>query len=270
MKVSVVIPTMLKNHEYLKLCVESLRATVDWDIIVVSNGTTENPTDLYKNIKGITRHLHTRQQGQCNAVNIGAQGLNTDYIMVSNDDMYYAPGWNKNLRFNYPVFSPNLIEPINNAGSAPPFLKLDAGFTVDEFNKDMVSLFIEQRSMMPEDDESGFNLPFFIRKDVWDTVGGYDIKYDPWGASSDTDLQMKIELAGVRPMRLRDVLVYHFSNKSGTFDGTHQDHWQNNWDYLQSKWGFNRDEAGSDTWYCKDMIMWDKLKYHPEWEGKYG
>jgi hypothetical protein len=70
-------------------------------------------------------------------------------------------------------------------------------------------------------------------------------------------------------MRLRDVLVYHFSNKSGTFDGTHQDFWQNNWDYLQSKWGFNRDEAGSDTWYCKDMIMWDRLKYHPKWEGKY-
>lgn len=278
MKVTVIIPTVAWTKEYLKLCVESLRATADWDIIVVSNGT-ESPAD-YTDVRGITQHLHTRDQGQCNAVNIGVQRAaeDTDFIMVSNDDMYYAPGWNKNLRFSYQCFSPNLIEPTNNAGSAPPFLKLDGGLTLDQFNRSLVDEAVAQHvsSPRPKDQSTdayqttGFNLPFFIRKHIWDDIGGYDPAYDPWGSNSDTDLQTKIELAGIQPIRLRDVLVYHFSNKSGTFDGTHQDAWQKNWDYYTKKWGFNRDDDPKpDTWMATNMVNREKNIYHPTWEGKY-
>lgn len=272
MKVAAIIPTLAhKNYDYLKLAVESLRATTDWDIIVVTNGDKAKP-DL-SGIKGITIHLHTRDQGQCNAVNIGAQvvGPNIDYLFISNDDMYFAPGWNKNLQFNYPVLSPNLVEPVDNMGSAQPFLKIDGGFVLSDFDQKSVDKFIESATNTNKgSEESGFNFPVFIRKDVWDTIGGYDVAYDPWGSGSDTDLQMKIELAGIMPLRLRDVLVYHFSNKSGTFDGTHQDYWQNNWEYLEDKWGANRDQLNSDTWYCKNMLPpGDILKYRPDWMGKY-
>lgn len=270
MKVAAIIPSFIeKDKDYLKLCVESLRESgFDGDIIVVTNGTKVGmPLD----IEGITNRLHTRDQGQCNAVNIGASVVNpnVDYLFVVNSDMYFAPGWDKNLRFDHPVFSPNLVEPDNNPGSADPFLKLDAGFTLEEFDRKKVNKFV--RSHEDNIEESGFNLPFFIRKDVWDTIGGYDTKYDPWGSNSDTDLQTAINLAGITPMRLRDVLVYHFSNKSGTFDGTHQDAWQHNWDYFDQKWGFNRDVLGSDVWYNKDMLPknLDDSNYRPEWEGKY-
>lgn len=269
-KVSVIIPSLYEvDGEYLKLCVESLRATTDWQIIVVTNGSPHKPI-----LPLTVHHLHTRDQGQCNAVNIGAQVVQGDYLMVSNSDMVYGEGWNKNLRFDYPVFSPNLIEPQNNLGSAPPFLKWGHdGWTLEEFDKGLFDEWMTFGFHKGEEEpkeEPGFNLPFFIKRDLWDLLGGYDVGFDPWGASSDTDLQMKIELAGVTPRRLRDVLVYHFSNKTPTFEPQYRDFWQHNWDYLQEKWGFNRDEAGSDTWYHKNMIMWDKLKYHPDWEGKYG
>lgn len=278
MTCAVIIPSLaFKNEDYLELCVTSLRESgITWDIIVVTNGASAPPKF---NFRGITRHLHIKDQGQGRAVNIGVSTLPTDinYFMVANDDMYFAPGWDKNLRFGFDCFSPNLVEPTNNHGSAPPFMKFNGGFTLEEFKKEAIDKFIKKevnKEYSPQDkNETGFNLPFFIKKKLWDCVGGYDEAYDPWGASSDTDLQMKIELAGVIPMRLRDVLVYHFSNKSGTFDFSEperQAFWQNNWEYLQDKWGFNRDEAGSDTWYHRNMIMYDKLKYHPEWEGKYG
>lgn len=270
MKVTVIIPTMEKTKDYLKVCVESLRKTVDWDIIVVSNGGNNYPLD---DIAGITVRLHNKQQGQCGAVNVGAQivSKNTDYLFIVNDDMYFAPGWNDFLEFKYPVFSPNLVEPANNNGSAPPFIKCDAGFTLDEFNQDLVDEFVMQRGMMHEDDTTGFNFPVFIRKDVWDTVGGYDEKYDPWGSNSDTDLQTCIELAGIQPMRMRNVLVYHFSNKSGTFDGSHQAEWQRNFDYYREKWGFTRDdEPIPDTWMATNMVNKKMNKFHPDYEGKYG
>ena len=272
MKVSVIIPSLAseETYPYLKLCVESLRETVDWDIIVVTNGG--HKPDL-SDIHGITIHQHTRQQGQCNAVNRGVEVVapNTDYVMVSNDDMYYAPDWNKNLSFNELCFSPNLVEPDNNNGSAHPFLKVAGGYTLDEFNKDTVDSFIKQSVNLSHEVQPGFNLPFFVKLEVWRTIGGYDEKYDPWGSNSDTDLQTKINFAGITPVRLRDVLVYHFSNKSGTFDGTHQDSWQANWNYFDQKWGFNRDNLGSDVWYNRDMLPkdLDESTYQPDWRGKY-
>lgn len=275
MKVAVVIPSLAGvTQDYLKLCVESLRATVGWPIYVVTNGSKTKP--YLGDIHGITAHIHTRDQGQCVATNIGAQLATSDieYLMVSNDDMYYAPGWNRNLFFgDMKCFSPNLVEPTNNPGSAAPFLKFDGGFTLEEFKREEVDKFIKDYDPLQNQPlhETGFNLPFFIRKDVWQTIGGYDTKYDPWGSNSDTDLQTLIELAGIQPMRLRDVLVYHFSNKSGTFDGTHQADWQKNWDYYTQKWGFNRDdEPIPDTWMALNMVNKEKNIFHPEWEGKYG
>lgn len=289
-KVAVIIPSLAHvTRDYLKVCVESLRATTNWDIIVVSNGTPHKPdlSDIY----GITNHLHTRDQGQCNAVNIGLQFVSpdTDYVLVTNDDMYYAPGWDTYLyetykesdddgnevekkRFKNLVFSPNLVEPTNNAGSAPPFLKADGGFTLDEFKKDVVDEYIAEHAKNYEGKlghEPGFNLPFFVRKDIMQTIGGYDVKYDPWGSNSDSDIQAKFHLAGLQTRRERDVLVYHFSQKSGTFDGSHQELWQRNWDYFTNKWGFNRDMLGSDVWYSKDLISEELLKYKPEWKDKY-
>lgn len=266
MTCSVVIPSLAhQNEDYLKLCVESLRASgITWDIIVVTNGTKAPPKFKFR---GITRHLHNPQQGQCKAVNLGVSVTNTDYVMITNDDMYYAPGWDKNLKFGFECFSPNLVEPTDNAGSAPPFLKFDGGLTAEAFNKQAVDRFIRhevEREYNPQTvNEPGYNLPFFIKRKLWDHVKGYDPVYDPWGSNSDTDLQTKINLAEVIPMRLRDVLVYHFSNKSGTFDGTHQDFYQHNIDYFKQKFGFDRDELGSDVWMNQDMLPEDKerIKY---------
>ena len=265
---SVVIPSLYEvDGEYLKLCVESLReSNFNGQIIVVTNGTSAKPN--LGHIKGISVHLHTRTQGQCNAVNIGAQIVTTDYIMVSNSDMYYAPKWDKNLEFKYPVFSPNLVEPANNAGSAPPFLKVDGGYNLDEFDKNLVDENIKLLAKNDDGDEPGFNLPFFVKWDFWNFLGGYDVRYDPWSSNSDTDLQTRINLAGVTPMRLRDVLVYHFSNKSGTFDGTHQEEYQHNIDYFHAKFGFDRDELKSDVWMNKDMIPTDPEKIWYK-QGKY-
>lgn len=261
-KVAVIIPVLTGvTEEYAKLCIESLRATVDWDIIVVSNGP--GPKPVFTDVKGITVHLHTKDQGQCHAVNIGAKWANNaEYIFISNDDMYYAPNWNKNLKFEHPVFSPNLVEPTNNRGSAAPFLKADGGYTLDEFQRGLVDHYIATKIDEDKTEEPGLNFPLFVKKDFWDFLGGYDETYDPWGSNSDTDLQTRINLAGVTPVRLRDVLVYHFSNKSGTFEG-HQDFYQNNIEYFLDKFGFDRDQLGSDVWYNKKMLPEDKsiIKY---------
>jgi hypothetical protein len=270
-KITAIIPSLYTvDGEYLHLAVKSLRETTDWTIIVVTNGDPYGAP--IPEIAHMASRFHTKDQGQCNAVNIGASQVSpdTDYIFMSNSDMYFAPGWTDNLRFEELCFSPNLLEPVNNAGSAPPFLKVDGGLTLQDFNKEVVDEEVAKIAENgPAAPEIGFNFPVFIRKDLWDAIGGYDVNYDPWGSNGDTDLQTKIELAGVTPKRYLDVPVYHFSNKSGTFDGTHQDFWQHNWDYYTEKWGFNRDTTNGDPWYCKNMIDYANLKYHPDWAGRF-
>ena len=278
MKISVIIPSLYEvDGKYLELAVTSLRESTkdsphDWDVIVVTNGGSHKPN--LEHIKGISIPMYIRDQGQCKSVNAGAQVINrsTDYIMVSNADMYYAPGWDRNLRFEHLVFSPNLVEPVDNAGSAPPFVKADGGLTVEVFKKDVVDKLVYDSTINgPVEPETGFNLPFFVRKDVWETIGGYDVKYDPWGSNSDTDLQTKFHLAGIQTMRYKDVLVYHFSNKAGTFDGTHQEDWQRNWDYFTEKWGFNRDTIPTDVWKSLNILPVDEqtIKYDPAWKNRY-
>lgn len=273
MKVTAIIPSLVKvDGEYLKLCVESLRATTDWDIIVVTNGTRD--LEPLPEIANMARRLHTSDQGQCNAVNIGAAAAapDTDYLFIVNSDMYFAPDWKKNLVFAHLAFSPNLVEPTDNAGSAKPFLKFDGGNDLEHFKREAVDKEIEQLVLANAGEpgkplfEAGFNFPLFIKKRLWDFLGGYDLAYDPWGSNSDTDLQTRLNLAGVFPFRRLDTLVYHFSNKSGTFDGTHQDFYQNNIDYFKSKFGFDRDQLKSDVWYNKDMLpkKLEDVKYKQE------
>lgn len=282
-KISVIIPSYVDvDKKYLKVCVESLRGSgVEWDIITVLNGT-KNLDPLYDTpITGITKKFITKQQGQCFAVNRGAEAVEGDcqWLFISNSDMFYPSGWMNNLpNFddkNTPLcFSPNLVEPSNNPGSAPPFLKFNGGYTLDEFKRSEVSEFIKnnQNRQKPKW-EDGFNLPFFIRRDVWNTIGGYDEKYDPWGSNSDTDLQTKINIAGIIPQRKRDVLIYHFSNKSGTFDRSDpikDQAWWNNFNYYRDKFGYTRDdEPQADVWMNKNIILENKLVFHPKWEGKY-
>ena len=251
--VSIIIPTLKKNEDYLNLCVNSLieHTNFSFEILIAENGEGSG-----------------YPQGQCNSTNRVAKQAVGDWIMISNDDMYYPHNWDKKINFQYDCFSPNLVEPMEQ-GSAPPFLKLDAGNTTD-FNRDKVNYFC--LSNKDEKIEVGFNFPVFIKKTLWDKIGGYDEAYDPWGASSDTDLQMKVELAGVTPRRNRGVLVYHLGSKSGTQEPQNRPDWQKNFDYLTDKWGFNRDQLGSDTWMCKDMLPKDDslIKYRPVWKEYHG
>ena len=254
MYVSIIIPTLKKNEDYARLCINSLveHTSFSFEILLAENGEGTNSP-----------------QGQCQAVNRAAEQAEGDWLLIVNDDMVFPYDWDKKLNFKISdCFSPNLVEPLEQ-GSAPPFLKLDAGNDLN-FNRDKVNYFC--LSNKDEKVEAGFNFPVFIKKSLWDKIGGYDENYDPWGASSDTDLQMKVELAGVTPRRNRGVLVYHFGSKSGTQDPENRPDWQKNFDYLTDKWGFNRDQLGSDTWNCRDMLPTDDnlIKYRPAWKEYHG
>lgn len=261
--VTVIIPHLggTKESEYaLSQCLLSLEES-SWpaeNIIVSVNGG--KCQEHYANVK-------IDAQGQEKAVNAAATTVNTPWIFVTNDDMQYAPGWWEELTFPMEgreeilCISPKLIEP--RAG-APTFEVYFCGGAGGDFDKQKWLEFAKnyKKNEMPL--RTGFNLPFLIKKELWDLINGYDVNFSPWGSNSDSCLQTRIMLAGVQPYQNTNAIVYHFSQTSGTGREENRPYWQKNWDYYIEKYGFER-ASSPEIWVSQNIIDWDKLKFKPWW-----
>jgi len=291
MRLTIIIPSLAnkRTKPYLEACVISLRETTPWHrILVVTNGDQVQDLDIDADV------VHVDKQGQCGAVNRGLEMVDTQYVMVSNDDMIYGPGWDDSLSRTVPKYrcvSPTLVEP--KAG-APPFYIYNCGVTIKQFDKKRWHQYIAQMRIgedEEEDIEDGFNLPFLTETEIFRTIGGYDEEYDPGGSNSDPDTMHKMMIAGIAPKRDFMSLVYHFSLGSGAM-GVDKISWWHNWRYFPQKWGFERD-GRNNIWYAggkngtriptKDRPYVDPschghgthpgkdwLEYSPPWTGIYG
>jgi glycosyltransferase involved in cell wall biosynthesis len=255
--------TRKKISYSLNECLTSLQETVpDVPVIIASNNGDPNPLPISMN--GKWKRIHLWEQGQCKAVNAAAAIANTEWIMITNDDMVYPPGWWE--RFSEleletkSCISPTLVEPIDGA---PTFIKHFCGGAGGDFDKQKFLDFVVAIEGPASIWSPGFNFPLIIKKELWDLVGGYDINYDPWGSNGDSDLEYKVKLAGHQPMQSGNCFVYHFSQTSGTFHPKHGEYYGRNLAYFEEKWGFPRTDDG--IWEATFKIPYDKLKYKPKW-----
>src|SRR3990167_1336683 len=270
--VTIIIPHLgatKEQHYAFNQCWISLRGTVpNIKIIVAKNGLEALgepiPLDFYDHAEKIALSM----QGQCRAVNAAAATVNTPWIFVTNDDMVYPPGWwEKMTEYQTSLcMSPRLVEP---RPGAPTFITEFCGGAGGDFDKQKWLKFAEEYMKGQYTQEKGFNLPFLIKKELWDLVGAYDIEYDPFSSNSDSDLEYRIRLAGIQPMQVRNCVVYHFSQTSGTFHPDNQGAWQKNWDYFIEKWGFPRTDDGIWEANFRMPTKEEGRIFLPEWEGKY-
>jgi len=275
--VTIIIPHLggAEEAEYaIKQCTISLQETTSSNIIIVQNGNFCS-YDPSGELDHPPIHMYITAQGQCKAVNAAAATVNTPWIFVTNDDMIYAPGWwenlcrlgdgpyvNLDLAEDMFCVSPQLVEP---RPGAPTFQVQPFGGAGGDFNMKKWLEFAEHSTDAPL--RTGFNLPFLIKKELWDLVGGYDINYDPWGSNSDSDLEYKIKLAGVQPYQNTNCIVYHFSQTSGTFNPENGAFYQRNFGVFKEKWGFDRTDDG--IWEANFEIPDEGRKFRPWWENFY-
>lgn len=258
--VTVIIPHLgeTKEQEYaFNECYASLReSTPEIRIVVAKNGgACIHPRDV-----------RVVDQGQNKAVNAGIAITDTEWVMVSNDDMIYPPGWFEKLTEGMEdkmCVSPKLIEP---RSGAPTFEVYFCGGAGGDFDKPKFFEFAKNHNGTGY--RTGFNLPFLIKRELLDIISTYDINYDPWGSNGDSDLEYKIRLAGVQPYQNTDCIVYHFAETSGTSNPINRPYWQKNWDYFIAKWGFER-ASGNSIWQADFEIPEDKLIYRPWWKDFY-
>lgn len=215
--VSVIIPTF-RELECLKLTLPAFLQEPRCEVVVGLDG--DNP-GFRRELSGFPATLSwtSRRQGACTATNLAAIQARGQYLLLCNDDMVPAPGWLDamlKLAGQDTIVSGTCWEP-GLVPTPPPHRVRDFGHHPESFK---IEEFFEQAAGEKPGSELGINYPFLIPKELWDRVGGLDVRFEP-GSASDPDLFIRLALLEPRPamVRARDAVFYHFASRSSIFAG---------------------------------------------------
>ncbi len=216
---SILIPSW-NNLPYLKCCVESIRKNSRYhhEIIVhVNEGKDDTIQWLKEQRIGFTHS--TENVGVCYGFNAPSSLVSSDYIVLSDDDYYYAPEWDhhlleeiKKLDHLYFCITGTMIEHSDTQYLSSIIAPYNYGKTVQEFDEQR---FLNEYKSLPFHDWNGGNwYPLLMHRHIWNLIGGLSTEYTP-GMASDPDMMMKLWHCGVRYYKgVSESRVYHFGSKS--------------------------------------------------------
>lgn len=215
---SILIPSW-NNLEILKITIGSIlkNSVYKHQIIIHVNQGTDGTLDWVKE-NGI---LHTHSEanaGVCYGFNLPSALATCQYIVLSDDDNYFCPGWDKYLYDEVKqqqgirwCISGTLIERevTKNACVIAPY---NFGSTHLDFEEERL---LAEFDKIPFPDWQGSNwYPMVLPRQLWCAVGGLSIEFSP-GMYSDPDFMMKLWHFGVRTFKgVSKARAYHFMSKT--------------------------------------------------------
>ena len=236
--ISVIIPTY-KSPEMLDLCLESAikGQTEKNQIIVVVDGFYDLNKEVLEKWKDSIDILNLEtNQGLCKGTNLGVYNAQYENILIVNDDNIFPHQWNLKLEHwnlhKDQMIVPNQIEP--KPSMFPQFHIKDFGSDVESFSLDNFTSY-ENTIAKDINDEAGFTLPIYMKKQDYIRIGGWDENYE-LGMVADWDFFLKCNLSGIRSTRIYNCHFYHFASVSAN-GKKRQEAEQNGHLYAKYKWG---------------------------------
>ena len=209
---SIIIPT-LKNLDYLKICIKSLKANSKFkNQIIVHINVGNDGTNLFLDKEKIEYTQSTENLGLCKAVNLASKKAKNDYIVYSHDDFYFCPNWDQNImneinRIQHKKFYLSCTQ-VNMFG----IKSLDCGSNHISFNEK--KLLSNYNKHFFSDSQGSTWAPHVVHREYWNKVNGFSEEFFP-GAGSDPDFNLKLWNEGVRIFKMvGDSKVYHFESKT--------------------------------------------------------
>jgi glycosyltransferase involved in cell wall biosynthesis len=215
---SILIPSW-NNLAYLKNCIASIQKNSRYQHQVVVHVNEGKDGTLQWIKEQNVDYTHSAENaGVCYAFNAAASLAASDYIVLSDDDYYFAPDWDYHLKEEidkagslYFCICGTMIEhsPTRYTSMIAPH---DFGKTVDEFDEPR---FLAQFNSLPFQDWNGGNwYPMVLHKSIWSLIGGLSTEFTP-GMGSDPDMMMKLWQCGVRYYKgVSRARVYHFVSRT--------------------------------------------------------
>jgi glycosyltransferase involved in cell wall biosynthesis len=216
---SILIPSW-NNLRYLKCCVESIRKNSRYahQIVAHVNEGVDGTLDWVKS-QGIDHTHSTSNVGVCYGFNAPASLATCQYLVLSDDDYYFAPDWDhylleeiRKLDHIYFCITGTMIEHSVSQYPSSIIAGKNYGRVVQEFDEQR---FLNEFASIPFEDWNGGNwYPLVLHRHVWNLIGGLSTEFSP-GMASDPDMMMKLWQCGVRYYKgVSASRVYHFGSKS--------------------------------------------------------
>lgn len=206
---SILIPTF-NNIEYLKICINSLKKNSLYNHEIIlhindgSDGTLEYVT------KNNFKFTYSKNNiGMPKALNKSSKLSKKDYILISHDDFYYCPHWDKSLKEEIEKLdTKNFYISGTMVGAGQVYF--DAGDNYSNFNEKKLLDNLEKIKTF--NFQGTTKCPGVVHIDTWRKVGGWSEEFSPTGGD-DSDFAMKLWKNNVRIFKgIGSSLAYHFGS----------------------------------------------------------
>ncbi len=229
-------------------CLESLRASADprspTQIIVVDNGSTDGSAEWLAQQAGIELLLNHENLGAPRARNQALARARGEWIVVMDNDAIVAPGWLERLLFHAQVDGRSgCIGPVSDRaahGQQIPYEGDGELTSVARFAHEWAQR--NHRRSRPQNILTSFLL--LMRREVLDTIGGFDERFSPWGFEDD-DFTLRAALAGFSNRCALDTFVRH-EHYGGAKAARHSQLLERNWSAFARKWANQPDARYGD------------------------
>ncbi len=193
------------------------------------------------------------------ALNQCAKAAKFDYFYLCHTDMALLNNWDKPFLYlakKYPgdkfLFCSRSIEP--HQGHTPFHIISDYGDTIENF--DAGRLFVDYMNPFDPSIVTGYRMPFFMHRKLWEKMGGVDESY--FSYATDDDLFMTAYDVGVRRFwMVNQSLVYHMQGKSNAQQTVDKDS-RKPYEYFEEKWakkGYNTKQPIDSL--LQSLIPWN-------------
>jgi GT2 family glycosyltransferase len=224
------------NLNYLKLAVHSVRTHSHFKeapLVVFAENCTDGTNewlltnkDRYNLTTIIESNPEESTWGIGGGMNRTAALVQTEYIMFLHADFFVSKNWDlEALKMfekypNVPMwvssqrFQPNLFKEQSRPGTLV-FPYEEFGYKYDDFQEQYFLDYASEFSRLNPnfEVEKGEGVSGLIRKKDWDYIGGNDPIYAPayW---EDTDIFIRMQLAGYKFVMTSNSVVFHFGSRS--------------------------------------------------------
>ncbi|MFA6047631.1 MAG: glycosyltransferase family 2 protein [Parcubacteria group bacterium] len=205
------------GKKYLKSCIDSiLKNNYDnWEVVIVDNGSKDGSLEMINDEWGNISNLHlvklNENKGPAYARNAGAKASRGEIISFLDNDTEVEQGWiTKAMKYFKSDLSVGILQ--------CKLLMLEDKKQYDYAGEYLSSLgFLIHRAHYREEDRGQYDNPveilaaksagMFIRRDVFEKIGGFDEDYFIF--VEETDLGWRSWLAGYRAIFAYDSIVFH-------------------------------------------------------------
>lgn len=218
-EISVIIP-VFNNLNFTRQCITSLftvRETVDFEVVVVDNGSTDGTAEYLRQLPATVRTVSSAEnRGFAKGCNAGARVARGKYLVFLNNDTVVQPKWLSAMLEC--ITNDSAVGLVGNLQIFPDGNKVQQAGIVCGADQMVYSIYNNE---VPAD-HPAVNKPrefqfvagscMLIEKKLFDRLGGFEENY--LNSCEDIDLCMKVREAGRKVFYCPESRILHYESRT--------------------------------------------------------